>query len=280
MKLQKQSSRKKGDPNYEKYVKWVLIVPQDRIEQLGWKEGMELKEEIRKNSLHITPFALNELNNHQESILFEEFKKSIKNILERHPAGLTWSQIRDKLNLPQKYPNNKWVRKLEQEIGLRRIRKGSELFWSSEYAIMYTIGYEGYDIQKFVKKLKDSNIQQLIDVREIALSRKNGFSKSLLKMALNNAGIRYEHLKNLGSPKNIRHELKASSMNEADYKKFFREYKRHIHDEDVLNNISIIEGLARRKKSVMMCFEKDYKTCHRTIVADELNKRGWKINNL
>jgi len=277
MKLQKQKVRKSGD---KEYFKWVLLVPPDRVKQLGWGEGIELKEEIRGNSLCIRPLSKNELNKNQEAPLYGDFKKSIKNILERHPAGLTWSQIRDKLNLPQKYPNNQWVRKLEQDIGLKRVSVGSELLWSSEYAIIYTIGYEGYSIEKFIKKFKDSNIQQLIDVREIALSRKNGFSKSILKSELNKAGIRYEHLRDLGSPKNIRHELQSSGMDPNDYKKFFHEYKQHIHDEDVLKNISFIEGLARRKKSVMMCFEKNPKTCHRSIIAEELKKRGWKVNNL
>jgi len=277
MKLQKQKVRKTGD---KEYFKWVLLIPSDRVKQLGWSEGIELKEEIKGNSLCIRPLSKNELNKNQDIPLYEDFKKSIKNILERHPAGLTWSQIRDKLNLPQKYPNNQWVRRLEQDIGLRRIRIGRDLFWSSEYAIIYTIGYEGYTIEKFIKKLRASNIQQLIDVREIALSRKNGFSKSILKSQLNKAGIRYEHLRDLGSPKNIRNELKSSDMNKVDYRKFFYEYKRHIHDEDVLKNISIIEGLARRKKSVMMCFEKDHETCHRRIIAGELKKRGWKVNNI
>jgi len=53
MKLQKQSSRKKGDPNYDKYAKWVLVVPQDKINQLGWVEGIELKEEVKGDSLMI-----------------------------------------------------------------------------------------------------------------------------------------------------------------------------------------------------------------------------------
>ena len=53
MRLQKHSSRKKEDPNYEKYIKWVIIVSQDKINQLGWKEGTELSEEIKNNVLYI-----------------------------------------------------------------------------------------------------------------------------------------------------------------------------------------------------------------------------------
>ncbi len=280
MKLQKQSSRKRDDPNYEKYVKWVLVIPTDRINQLGWKEGQEVKDEIKGNNLIVSPVSEKNNLENKEEVLYEEFKNSIKNILERHPSGLTWTQIRDKLNLPQKYPNNLWVRKMEKEIGLARIKIGKISYWNFENDSVYTIGYEGYTIEKFIKKLKDSNIQQLIDVREIALSRKNGFSKSILKLELNKAGIKYEHLEKLGSPRDIRHKLKDSKMSLEDYKIFFEEYKKHINDEDVMQNISIIEGLAKRRKSVIMCFERDYKICHRSIIAEELKRRGWKVNNL
>jgi uncharacterized protein (DUF488 family) len=45
---------------------------------------------------------------------------------------------------------------------------------------VFTIGYEGRDIDEFVICLKDFNITRLIDVRELPLSRKRGFSKSTL----------------------------------------------------------------------------------------------------
>jgi len=70
MKLQKQSSRKRDDPNYEKYVKWVLVIPTDRINQLGWKEGQEVKDEIKGNNLIVSPVSeKNNLENKEEVIL-------------------------------------------------------------------------------------------------------------------------------------------------------------------------------------------------------------------
>jgi uncharacterized protein YeaO (DUF488 family)/antitoxin component of MazEF toxin-antitoxin module len=276
MKLQKHSSRKKNDPNFEKYVKWVLVIPTDRIRQLGWGEGQEVKEEIKGKSLLITPLSINKNYENKEEVLYEEFRDSIKNILERHSSGLTWTQIRDKLNLPQQYPNNQWVKRLEKEIGLARIKIGNISYWNFENDVVYTIGYEGYAIENFIKKLKDSNIQQLIDVREIALSRKNGFSKSILASELKKNGIIYKHLPELGSPKDIRHQLHQN----WEYEKFFNEYQKHIHDEDVMQNISIIEGLAKRRKTILMCFEKDFKKCHRSIIAEELKRKGWKVNHL
>ena len=113
-------------------------------------------------------------------------------------------------------------------------------------------------------------------MREIALSRKNGFSKSILASELRKNGIIYKHLPELGSPKDIRHQLHQ----DWDYERFFKEYQKHIHDEDVMQNISIIEGLAKRKKTILMCFEKDFNKCHRNIVAEELKRRGWKVNHL
>lgn len=275
MKLQKHSSRKKDDPNYDKYAKWVLVIPQDKIKQLGWNEGMELKEEIKGDSLVINT-QKGDSNQKPDLILYEDFKNSIKSILERHPSGLTWTQIRDKLNFSQKYPNNQWVRRLESDIGLKRIKAGRDLFWSSENDTVYTIGYEGYNIEKFVKKLKDSNIQQLIDVREIALSRKNGFSKGILESELKKGGIRYKHYPSLGSPKEIRHQLHQ----DLDYKKFFDEYKLHVKDKDVQESIKDVEGLSKVRKTVLLCFEKDFKFCHRSIIAEELKKRHWKVNHL
>ncbi len=48
MKLQKQLSRKVGDVEY---AKWVLVIPPKMIEELKWKEGQELKVEIKENKL-------------------------------------------------------------------------------------------------------------------------------------------------------------------------------------------------------------------------------------
>ncbi len=43
-----------------------------------------------------------------------------------------------------------------------------------------TIGYEGSTIEDFVAALRHASINVLIDVRELPLSRKKGFSKNQL----------------------------------------------------------------------------------------------------
>mgnify|MGYP001606301427 CR=1 FL=1 len=276
MKLQKQSSRRKEDPNYEKYIKWTIVLNADRINKLGWGEGIELIDEIKENSLCLKPLDKQKITDNKEEPLYEEFKKSIKNILQRYPAGLVWAEIKDKLNYYQKAPNNKWVRNLEKDIGLIRIRKEGKMIWKLEYTTTYTVGYEGMDIVNFIKKLKDWNVELLIDIREIALSRKNGFSKSTLKEELKKSGIRYRHLRSLGSPKALRYKLRK----DWDYKIFFDEYRNHIKDPEIQDAIDELSALAKSKKTVILCYEKDHKTCHRSIIAEELKKRGWSIENL
>jgi hypothetical protein len=49
---------------------------------------------------------------------YEAFRDEIQRTLER--GSLTWTEIRTIAKLPQKFPNNQWVHRMEAEIGLKR----------------------------------------------------------------------------------------------------------------------------------------------------------------
>ncbi len=66
---------------------------------------------------------------------------------------------------------------------------------------LYTIGYENVGQADFVAALKAAKVKTLVDVREVANSRRAGFSKKSLAAALDAAGIAYIHMKPLGTPK-------------------------------------------------------------------------------
>ena len=66
---------------------------------------------------------------------------------------------------------------------------------------VWTIGYERTGVPDFVATLKAANIQTLVDVREVANSRRTGFAKKSLAANLGQAGIGYIHMKALGTPK-------------------------------------------------------------------------------
>ena len=50
MKLQKQSSKKKGKKDYPKY---VVVLPKKAVEKSGFKEGDELTAEAKKGEIKL-----------------------------------------------------------------------------------------------------------------------------------------------------------------------------------------------------------------------------------
>ena len=132
---------------------------------------------------------------------------------------------------------------------------------SSEKALL-TIGYEGLDLDHFLKFLVANSVDVLVDVREIPISRKKGFSKTALSEALAEEGILYEHLKALGSPSPIRKQLKE----DWDYEAFFSAYEDYLDEQkEALKELRrIVEA---HDRVCLMCFEKLHKECHRSSLA-------------
>lgn len=133
---------------------------------------------------------------------------------------------------------------------------------------LFTIGYEGLDLTDFLKFLTYHRVDVLVDVREVPLSRKKGFSKSRLASALQKKGIRYEHIKALGSPSPIRKQLKE----DWDYDAFFAAYEEHLDEQkDALHQLR--ELVREHGRVCLMCFEKSHHQCHRQRVARRAARR-------
>ena len=54
---------------------------------------------------------------------YDDFKSKIANTLQQARGPLTWTEIRTKAALPQLFPNNQWVHRMERDIGLIRRRE-------------------------------------------------------------------------------------------------------------------------------------------------------------
>jgi uncharacterized protein (DUF488 family) len=128
-----------------------------------------------------------------------------------------------------------------------------------------TIGYEGSTIERFVGALQRASIDVLIDVRELPLSRKKGFSKNQLAQALAASGIEYVHLRGLGDPKEGRDAARAGN-----YGQFRRIFGQHMRTDVALRDIEVAASLVVSRRSCLMCFECHHAQCHRSIVADRL----------
>jgi uncharacterized protein (DUF488 family) len=128
-----------------------------------------------------------------------------------------------------------------------------------------TIGYEGATIEQFVAALRHASVDLVIDVRDVPLSRKKGFSKNQLAEFLSLSGIEYVHLRGLGDPKEGREA--ARSGNYGLFEKIFR---KHMRSHAAERDLDTASGLVRDYRACLMCFEADYEKCHRSIVADFL----------
>jgi uncharacterized protein (DUF488 family) len=131
--------------------------------------------------------------------------------------------------------------------------------------IVNTIGYEGAEIGDFVAVLGHSRVEILVDVRDVPSSRKKGFSKNLLRVAVEEAGIEYVHLKVLGDPKPGR-----EAARNGEYEKFRQIFSNHISNDEAKAAIRDLSIQSKSKRICLMCFERDHKECHRSILIEEM----------
>lgn len=133
---------------------------------------------------------------------------------------------------------------------------------------IFTIGYEGLDIDGLLALLRPHHIDTVVDIREFPVSRKPGFSKNGLANTLDMAGIDYVHHVRLGCPKAIRDRYHADH-DWACYTRGFVEYLRTQGDAVVE-----LAELSAHNNCVLLCYEKDPNFCHRSLVAEEIRRVG------
>jgi hypothetical protein len=63
-------------------------------------------------------------------MIYDDFRTKIVETLRDARQPLTWTEIRTAAGLPQLFPNNQWVHRLEKDIGLQRKRDaGGMIHW-------------------------------------------------------------------------------------------------------------------------------------------------------
>lgn len=132
---------------------------------------------------------------------------------------------------------------------------------------LHTIGYEGVSLDAFLATLTAAKVTTLLDVRELAISRRKGFSKSALAAALQSVGIVYRHERALGTPREMRHRLRR----DGNYKRYFADFREYLGTQKRL--IADLAGELTGRVT-LLCFERNPTECHRSIVVGELAKRS------
>lgn len=140
--------------------------------------------------------------------------------------------------------------------------------------VLWTVGYEGESPDSLVELLRARGIQRLVDVRELPLSRRKGFSKSKLAERLGEDGIEYMHQRNLGAPKEVRKPFIAGGS----FADFRTSYLAHL-DEQTPALTELKEAVSDGPTAIM-CVEKVHSMCHRQFIAGALQADGYEIHHL
>jgi uncharacterized protein (DUF488 family) len=124
--------------------------------------------------------------------------------------------------------------------------------------------------------LRDAGVEHLVDVRAVPQSRKAGFSKRLLAASVEAAGMRYTHLRGLGTPKAGREAVRHGEV-----ARMHAIYAAHMQSDEAQIDLAHAVAIAREERACLLCFERDHRTCHRDIVAGLIRERtGQAVRHL
>lgn len=139
---------------------------------------------------------------------------------------------------------------------------------------VYTIGYEGRDVDQVLAILEEAGVKLLVDCRIIPCARNRpGLSKNKFSELLFERKINYVHEKDLGTPREIMKTFKDTGFYDWDaYNVFLRSQTPTLYR---------VSEIAKNERVCFMCFEADASICHRRFVAKEISSlTGQGIINL
>lgn len=142
---------------------------------------------------------------------------------------------------------------------------------------IWTIGHSTHSIENFTGMLNTFNITMLVDVRQFPGSRKfPHFNKENLAISLQEQGISYRHLIELGG----RRKSDRESKNIAWRHPAFRSYADYMETDDFSTGIDLLKNIAINQATAYMCSEAVWWRCHRSMISDYLKAEGWKVMHI
>ncbi len=127
---------------------------------------------------------------------------------------------------------------------------------------IFTLGTGRRSEEDFIEILHAYDIEAVIDVRSYPRSKIPVFTKANLDPLLRREGIAYHFLgKELGG---------------------FRKggYAAYIITDDFDKGIILLESVAAKNLSAIICAERFPWKCHRKWIARELHKHGWEVEHI
>ncbi|WP_338768541.1 DUF488 family protein [Bernardetia sp. ABR2-2B] len=231
--------------------KYGLIEKETKNNQSTWKL-IENDSMVYKLNKEDKQFILDI----KKEIEFLPLNKLVKHTYIKYPFFATKSQIAERL------------------LSDEELKKVNEQKRNYKEQKVFTIGYEGVSLEKYLNKLIINDVKLLCDVRKNPLSMKYGFSKNRLKSACEAVGIEYLHIPQLGIVSSKRQKLN----NQKDYDILFKEYEKTTLKENKEYLLLINDYINEYSRIALTCFEKEVCMCHRGVVLKNIiNQENWDI---
>lgn len=175
--------------------------------------------------------------------------------------------------MPQKYrlnlPSSPAKRQAENRVLWNEAR-------SPETADFFTLGYTGRTVEQIGNTLIANGVRTLVDIRQYPVSMyRPELSKSNLKRFLEERGLHYAHLPQLGVPRDIR----AKAIQAGNRNVIWDWYDEYIVSEYIGVNLHrFLNGFEH--PVALMCVEIDPEECHRHrlfLALEELGLTGFDL---
>lgn len=139
---------------------------------------------------------------------------------------------------------------------------------------IYTIGHSTRTLEELIEILRTHGIKLLADVRKYPGSRRlPWFNAPNLAETLPKAGITYEPFTDLGGRrKAAEHSVNTGWRNES-----FRGYADYMQTPQFAAALEELMRIAEHSPTAIMCAEAVPWRCHRSLIADALLVRGWRV---
>jgi len=142
-----------------------------------------------------------------------------------------------------------------------------------------TIGVYGYSAEDFLAALRGAGVELLLDVRQRRGVRGSEYAwanSQRLQRALAEAGIRYEHRKELAPTTELREvqyrEDDRLGFGKRNREKLASEYTRRYLEEilDPADLDPVVAAMPNTGATALLCVERGPEACHRSLIAARL----------
>jgi uncharacterized protein (DUF488 family) len=140
--------------------------------------------------------------------------------------------------------------------------------------ILYTVGHSNRMWEEFLALLQEHGVKAIADVRRFPGSRRlPQFNDGQLARELPAAGIAYVPFPGLGG----RRKADPDSRNNGWRNEGFRGYADYMQTEAFEAALRELIAQASGAPTAIMCAEAVPWRCHRSLIADAMLVRGWRV---